>query len=49
MSVFLNTDTDPVSVFFRLNTDNDTSVFKRHSEYVLNTKVWILLEVTSEK
>ena len=30
---FFDTDTYTASVFFRLNTDNDTSVFKKHTEY----------------
>ena len=32
-----DTDTDIASVFFRLNTDTDTSVFSKHTEY------WILV------
>ena len=33
---FLNTDIDTASVFFKLNTDTDTSVFENHTGY------WIL-------
>ena len=32
-SVFWHTDTDTYSVFFRLNTDTDTSVFENHIGY----------------
>ena len=31
--LILYTDTNTAPVSFRLNTDNDTSVFKQHTEY----------------
>ena len=37
LQYFLDTDTDTASVFFRWNTDIDTSVFWKHTEY------WILV------
>ena len=37
LQYFLDTDTDTASVFFRLNTDTDTSVFENHTGY------WILV------
>ena len=37
LQFFWHTDTDTYSVFFRLNTDTDTSVFKNHTGY------WILV------
>ena len=36
LQFFWHTDTDTYSVFFRLNTDTDTSVFENHTGY------WIL-------
>ena len=38
LQYILDTITDTTSVFFRLNTDNDTSVFKQHTSY------WIHIE-----
>ena len=35
--LILYTDTNTAPVSFRLNTDNDTSVFKQHTEY------WIIV------
>ena len=37
LQFFPHTDTDTYSVFFRLNTDTDTSVFENHTGY------WILV------
>ena len=37
LQFFWHTDTDTYSVFFKLNTDTDTSVFENHTGY------WILV------